>query len=362
MVGPSLLEHVDSQLGRLCDQVGVDRRLAGRLLTDLLGSAASEPLSAGPVSPSNVADDGSPVEFSIAFNERGRPALRVLGEALGQHTDGSRRLSYAHRFISIQARRFGLSTSRFERVRELFSADDPRGDFGIWHSMIFRGTRRPEFKVYCNPEIRGVEQAPELVAEALRRLGLGGSDRSVLHGLRPGQLGRADRLTFFAVDLDDGPSARVKLYLTHHDADLPDVVRAAGAVDGVDPAELAEFCVTACGGPGPYAGRPLITSYTFLEQAHRPAGFSLYVPIRSYVSDDEEARDRVVMLLDRYGFDSADLDRAIGAVTQRPLDEGVGLIAHVSLRLGPPRPGVTVYLSAEAYQVSPSRPRRIPAF
>jgi hypothetical protein len=84
------------------------------------------------------------------------------------------------------------------------------------------------------------------------------------------------------------------------------------------------------------------------------------VPIRSYVSDDEEARDRVAALLERYGFDSVELDRIITALTRRPLREGVGLIAHVSLRLGLPRPGVTVYLSAEAYQVSPPRPRRQP--
>ena len=74
-------------------------------------------------------------------------------------------------------------------------------------------------------------------------------------------------------------------------------------------------------------------------------------------------------LLSRYGFDhAADLDRAIAAVTRRPLHDGVGLIAHVSLRLGRPRPGLTVYLSAEAYGVAPrahgnraakARPRRL---
>jgi hypothetical protein len=33
----------------------------------------------------------------------------------------------------------------------------------------------------------------------------------------------------------------------------------------------------------------------------------------------------------------------------------------VSLRLGPPRPGVTVYLSAEAYHVTPPRSVWVPA-
>ena len=61
----------------------------------------------------------------------------------------------------------------------------------------------------------------------------------------------------------------------------------------------------------------------------------------------------------RYGFGTAELfDRVLAAVTPRPLRAGAGLIAHVSLRLGPPRPGMTVYLSAEAYEVSPSRDQR----
>src|SRR5262249_52513475 len=97
---------------------------------------------------------------------------------------------------------------------------------------------------------------------------------------------------------------------------------------------------------------------TLTEGIDKPVGYSLYVPIRSYVRDDDEARDRVMALLTRHGFDGSALDRAITAVTQRPLDAGVGLIAHVSLRLGRPRPGVTVYLSPGPHRVSPRPPRR----
>jgi hypothetical protein len=171
-------------------------------------------------------------------------------------------------------------------------------------------------------------------------------------------LARLDRLTFFALDLHDGPHARVKLYLSHHDATERDVARIAGIVEGIAPQEAAEFCVTATGGSAFRADRPLVSSYTFLSGRDRPVGFSVYVPIRSYVKDDEEARDRAVSLLNRYGFDSRQLDQMIAAVARRPLRDGAGLVAHVSLRLGLPRPGVTVYLSAEAYQTSP--PNREP--
>jgi DMATS type aromatic prenyltransferase len=308
-----------------------------------------------------VADDHSPIEFSVAYNENEPPALRILAEVIGEKPGPRANMCAAYEFLDSQSKRFGLSTARLDSVRDLFAAEHPQGPFGLWCSLVFRSGRRPEFKVYFNPELDGPDRAPELVAEALRRLGLGRSYRKMLkHAVRPGELGRGDRLAFFALDLHDGPQARVKLYLTHHHADARDVARAAGMVDGVDPAEVAVFCALA-GRTGRFDERPLVGSYTLTEGAAKPVGYSIYVPIRSYVDDDLEARDRVLPLLDRYRFDSTAFDRAIAAVAHRPLADGVGLIAHVSLRLGPPRPGLTVYLSAEAYEVCPPRTLQMPA-
>ncbi|ROT33018.1 tryptophanase [Micromonospora sp. HM5-17] len=362
MRGLSLVEHLSGQLAGLCRVAGTDPELPLELLADILGPAASRPLSEPPVWPSNVADDHTPVEFSVAFNRDEPPTLRILAEALGSPPGAAANLAAAYEFVERQARRFGLPTGRLDSLRELFATDHPQGEFALWHSLVFRHGRRPEFKVYLNPEVKGVAMAPELVKAALGRLGLGASYQALLdHGVRPGELGRRDRLAFFALDLHDAPHARVKLYLSHHDAQVRDVIRAAGLVDGIDPAELAEFCAVAGGPANVFDRRPLVSSYTFTGGADRPVGYSLYVPIRSYVADDEEARDRVATLLTRYGFDSSQLDRAIAALTSRPLRDGVGLLAHVSLRLGPPRPGVTVYLSAEAYRVLPPRPRSVPA-
>jgi hypothetical protein len=349
----SLLDHVSGQLECLCEVAGSAPAPARKIVSDLLGSAGSRPLSEPPLWPSDVADDHTPVELSVAFNTEEPPTLRILGEALGDSPDAAANLAAAERFIDEQAGRFRLRTDRFDRVRDLFAADDPYGGFVVWNSIVFRHARDPEFKVYFNPESQGISRSPVLVGRALRRLGLSRSYRTLLaHGVRPGQLGRADRLSFFALDLHDAPHARVKLYLSHHQAQISDIARAASVVDGVDTGELAWFCQTA-GGGDTFTGRPLIGSYTFLSHADRPVGYSLYVPIRSYVGDDAEARDRVVEVLERYGFDVGQLDRAIAAVTGRSLDSGVGL-------LGPPRPGVTVYLSSEAYRVFPPRPRRAP--
>ncbi|WP_213450700.1 tryptophan dimethylallyltransferase family protein [Rhizomonospora bruguierae] len=357
----SVFEHTNGQLARLCEVVGVDPDAPIELLRDLLGPTGSRRLSEPPAWPSDIADDHTPVEFSVAYNRAEPPSLRILGEALGAPPGARANLSAAHRLLRAQAHRSGLSTSRLDRVRNVFATDAPQGEFALWFSLVFRARRRPEFKVYFNPEVKGIAQAPQLVAEALHRLGVGASYRTMLdHAVRPGELGRRDRLTFFALDLYDEPQARVKLYLSHHEAEVQDIARAAGVVDGVDPDALAEFCATAGGDTRVFDRRPLVASYTLTEGADQPVGYSLYVPIRSYVHDDQEARDRVASLLDRHGFDGAAVDRAITAVTRRPLRAGVGLIAHVSLRLGAPRPGVTVYLSSEAYQVSPPLPRQAP--
>src|SRR5256885_6219335 len=270
MGGLSVLEHLSGQLVRLCRVVRIDPGVPLDLLRDLLGSVGSRPLSEPPAWPSNVADDHTPVEFSIAYSDGGPPALRILGEALGTPPGALTNLSAAHRFIDVQARRFGLSTSRFDAVRDLFATEYPQGDFALWYSLVFRSGRQPEFKVYVNPELKGVERAPDLVAEALRRLGLGTSYRTMLdHRVRPGELGRGDRLTFFALDLHDGPQARVKLHLTHNSAEVGDVVRAAGVVDGVDTTELAELCAAAGGCVGTFARRPVGGSYTLIEGARR---------------------------------------------------------------------------------------------
>jgi DMATS type aromatic prenyltransferase len=347
----SLLDHFGGQLDRLCRVVGVDLGTPVELLSGILGPYRDRPLSLPPAWPSDIADDHSPVEFSIAFNDAEPPILRILAETPGTRPDTLRNMSAGYAFLAGQAARQGLSTHRLDSVRDLFDVDDPQGAFGLWCSVVFHSGRAPEFKVYYNPEVAGADRAPLLVGEALRRLGLGDSYRAMLtHAVRPGQLGRADRLAFFALDLHDGPQSRVKLYLSHHDAEAADVARAAAIVDDVDPAEVAAFC-TAAGGPGVFGGRPLIGSYTLTEAADKPVGYSVYVPIRDYVTDDAEALDRTAALLDRYGFDPALLDRAVAAVTSRAPADGVGLIAHVSLRLGRPRPGVTVYLSSEAYEI-----------
>ncbi|MCO8275225.1 hypothetical protein M1L60_32050 [Actinoplanes sp. TRM 88003] len=413
----SVLEHLAGQLNPLCRVLDLDPAVPLDLLAGLLGAHGARSLADPPAWPSDIADDHSPVEFSVAFNDSEPPALRILAEVPGVAPGVGSNAQAAYAFLAANAARFGLATARLDAIRDLFvtppptsgatppptsnaallsnggaapvpnggavllptggntplttggaavraigsAAASPTAGFAVWCSLVFRHGRDPEFKVYFNPEVAGIGRAPELVEEALHRLGLRDAYRTMLErSIRPGELGRRDRLAFFAVDLHDSPQARVKLYVSHYDAEAKDVARAAAAVPGVAPDDVGEFC-HAAGGPGRFDRRPLVGSYTLAGGAAQPVGYSVYVPIRDYVDDDRQARDRVAALVARHGFDPALLHRCVAAVSRRPLGAGVGLIAHVSLRLGPPRPGVTVYLSAEAYEVTPPRTVWLPA-
>ncbi|HKS44856.1 MAG TPA: tryptophan dimethylallyltransferase family protein [Amycolatopsis sp.] len=349
----TLYRYTSEQLRNLCEVAGFEKsdNTPLQLLKELLGPAGTRPLSDGPLWPSDVADDATPVEFSLAFDSSGGRAIRVLGETINGKPSPEANAEAAKQLLATLAERFRLPLDRYHAVADLFLPQQPQGKFSLWFSLIFRPHSPPRVKVYFNPEVQGVGRARELVASGLRRLGIAHAyDTVEKHALRRGEL---DRFSFFAFDLDDGPAARLKLYVSHFSAMPEDVEHAARAVSGVDPALVSEFC-SVIGGSGPFTGRPLVSSYSFVEDGGgSPGNYSLYLPIRSYTSDDKVARTRVLELMRSRGLDEADLDAAIRAVSRRQLADNVGLIPHVSLRAGRFDSGITVYLSSEAFAVTP---------
>ncbi|GGP66829.1 tryptophan dimethylallyltransferase family protein [Saccharothrix coeruleofusca] len=324
------------------------------MLGDALGPGGSRPLSQPPTWPSDVADDHTPVEFSTAFEAGAPPVVRAIVEPTAGTPSRRANTQSALDALAAMGRRQRLDLSRFDHVRELFLPDQPHSDFTFWYSLVFRAGEPPAVKVYFNPQVRGEHAADDLVREGLARTGFAGGHQTLLdHAMtRPG----ADRYSFFALDLLDRRRARVKVYVSHHDAEAAVAQRAAHAARDVDAERLDDFCRIVGGGTRTFDRRPLISSYTFLDgDTSRPSGYSLYLPVRDYVSDDAEAVARVHAAMAAYGLDTAQFDTALRSIAQRPLDEGVGLIAHVSLRTGKPRPGITVYLSSEAYDVASPR-------
>lgn len=349
----TLTDYTSRQLRNLCTQAGFDNTdTPAALLRELLGAAGERKLSEPPLWPSDVADDATPVEFSYALDDGGDRAVRILGETVARSPSPTANIAAARQFLDTVVERHGCTADRFEAVQDLFLPERPQGKFALWFSLIFRRQGPPRLKVYFNPDVRGPERNRELVAEGLRRLGMDNAyELAATHGLRRGE---RDRFSFFALDLDDSPLSRVKLYISHDAATAEDVTHCARAVNGVDPAQIEDFCALLGGGTRRFTGRPLISSYSFVEaDFDRPGNYSLYLPIRDYVPDDETARSRVRSFLAGHGVDQTNLDRALGAVSDRSLAERAGLIAHVSLRVGSFGSGTTIYLSSEAYGGTP---------
>ncbi|REH48573.1 DMATS type aromatic prenyltransferase [Kutzneria buriramensis] len=353
----SLREHATVQLRGLCAAVGLsDVETPVSILTLLLGAAGDRGTTEPPIWASHVSDDLTPVEFSIAMDEDGTPVLRMLVEPIADGSGVYANNRVALRVLTALADRFDISLEQFEKVWGLFVPGEPCGRFGLWFSVIFRPGAPPDFKVYFNPAARGEEHAPALVAEALCRLGLDSAYSLVSAGAvaRPG----LDRLPFFALDLHARMHARVKVYVSHYDAGSPTVETAAAVVPGIHMGRVREFYSVIAGGLGRrLTGLPSLSSYSFVGDPGTPKNYSLYLPIRDLVPDDEVALERVLLLMDRWGLDHSPVLRAVDAVSARRPGDGVGLIAYASLRLGPDRSGITVYLSSEAYATMPPRSR-----
>lgn len=350
---PSLADHVSGQLRALCAAIGLPAHAPLASVRPLIEPVAGRSLADPPAWPTDISDDHTPVEYSIACDAGKPPVLRILGETFAQQPGRAANLRAALRLVDRYGAGLGSALDRFHLVRQVFLDGDPQSDFALWFSLVHRAGRRPEVKIYFNPDTRGPERAPHLVAEALRRLGLDDAYATVLrHGVRTGEPGNRDRFSFFALDLHSRTDARTKVYLSHRDADADSLLRAASATPQPNPEAVLDFLkLTGC--TEALTHRPAVSGYTFAgADTDRPGTYSLYLPIRDYVRDDEHARDLVLAVADRFGLDTGVIDRAIAAVARRPLHTGVGLIPHVSLRVpGDGPPGVTVYLSAEAYRV-----------
>ena len=347
-VSASLYEHLGEQLRKLSALVGLQQQADEnvRLLGRLLGSGANLPRTS-PVWRSDVSDDCTPVEFSIAFDP-GRTTLRVLVEPTAEEPSPAANLAVALDVLDSLSGTPGFARDRFDAVRDLFLRGPLDGKFSLWFSLVLSADARPLLKAYFNPASCGQPRARLVVREALQRLGFGRAfDRLEKHALHRGPL---DELSFFSVDLADTPQARVKVYVSHYHVGVPDLELAALATE-VDPAAVRTFCDVVGASQASFDARPAVSSYSFVAgDTDCASTFSLYHPIRSYIDNDESALRRVRDLMDRYGVDDSVVLDAVEALAERGLGESAGLIPHVSTRLSGQRRGMTVYLSSEAFR------------
>lgn len=227
----------------------------------------------------------------------------------------------------------------------------------MWLALELRGMA-PKAKVYLNPAASGPDASAHAVAEGLARLGY----REGIGWLRRYGVARypeRDAFPFFGLDLGDWAAPRVKVYVAHRSVTAADVAEMSRAVPGRHAHRVEEFVRLAAGAVRLHR-KPVISCFSFTRRASpRPTAHTVHVPIRDYVTDDRQARDRATTLMRLLGIDSGPLDAALAALTSRRLDNGAGLIAYLALSHAdgqPPR--VMAYLSTEAYRIRPPAPSR----
>lgn len=342
----TLAYQLDSRLSRLLRALGQGEHLpnARRVARLLTNSWRDQLVAEGARWSSDITDDHSPFEFSLALNGRS-VALRILTEPQDVRDPSLvRSWTLAGDIHEKLAGRWGAGLAGYTKVADLFEPTaKSRGAFSVWHSAIL-SAGHPEFKVYLNPAIHGAADAGQVVAAALGRLGLGDAWRSLSEALlRPG----LDQIIYFSVDLADTSEARAKIYVAHRDATAGDLARALQSCPGFDAASIERWSRHLMGGMGPFSERPPITCFALGRGSLELHTTTLHLPVRCYALDDFEVARKVCTFLSFR--QRVEYMRAVTELAERPLESGPGLQTYVSVRPSPGREALTVYLAPQVY-------------
>jgi DMATS type aromatic prenyltransferase len=308
------------------------------------------PVDRGPYWPSDLTDDSSPFEFSLAFHES-HVDLRFLMESQSVPVTHASSWEAGLLLNERLASQYGADLSQFNAIKNLFAPTASiLPGFVLWHSAVFYGDGSPPmFKVYLNPKVLGAKASTRLVERALSELGLEHAWQFIA-----ANVDNSSRPIYFSLDLVAPEQARTKIYIAHLDANAADLATRVRGAPGTLFGDTSSLLETLTGTTGPFSARPILTCYAFRSQRADPK-LTLHVPLRCYVRNDREAVDRICKILTEEQANI--LHRASAAFADRPLESGRGLITYVSLR--PERSGccVTVYLSPELYALAHARPR-----
>ncbi|MCU1280130.1 MAG: pyrroloquinoline quinone [bacterium] len=325
-----------------------------QLFRELLAPWAHLPVGGVPPWPSDVSDDHSPFEFSVAI-DGAAPELRMLVESRGEPATLASNEQWGLAVNERLRSEHGAQLERFERIRDLFLPADPSCVFAIWHAVCFWPGRPPEFKCYLNLLAQGAGAPARVAQEALQRLGFAHAwpviARTALH-----RGAAVDRLMYFSLDLSPSPAPRVKVYTRHLDVTTAELEHACSGALDYQPGRITEFCRTVGGDDGAYQEKGPVTCLAFVDGASAQASAStIYFPIAAYAPNDRIARNRIASYLVLHELPFSSYVGPLEAFSTRPLDDGIGMQSYVSMRWRGDKPRVTVYLSPEACSVQ--RPR-----
>jgi len=352
--GPTYREFGLQKLGDLVRGLGLGHELpaATRLFDLLTASWSHRQLTGTPHWASDITDDGTPFELSVAF-QGGRPLVRVLAEAQLEPFDVESNWEAGLALNRVIAGLAGVDLERFERIQGLFAP--PSGSnarFALWHAGQVEPDGSLSFKVYLNPRIVGNGLSREIVRESLVRLGADYAWDELEPKLTDDSL-----LPYFSLDLAKSANARLKVYVAHPNATSETIDALVRDESGYRPGLAQGWIEELTGSAGPFDQRPLLTCYAFRSPVDA-AEVTVLVPSRAYVGHDAEALARAGELL---GHHEARLRSGIEGMAGRPLAMGRGLVTYVSARPVPDGTRVTAYLAPEAHAISTPRRTRFVA-
>jgi DMATS type aromatic prenyltransferase len=346
----------ERKLSLLCKGLGLSGGISQEALQVfrlLSHSWSSLPLGPTPAWQNDITDDGSPFEFSIAF-DGGAPKLRMLVEAQeGPMTPSS---SWAAGLkLNQRLRRLpNVDLARFDCIRDLFApVEGVPTRCALWHAVVLEPDLRTMYKVYLNPQAQGPQRAAATIAEALARLHMERAADFLLSRITSTRT----QLTYFSLDLSAGPAARVKIYLGHPGITAPEIEPELEGMHNYASGDGKRWIQQLTGTNGPFDRRPILTCLSFTADGRHPTA-TLHVPIRDYTYHDGHSAERAGKLLN--ARDGQALQSALESFACRPLDAGRSLLTYVSLRRTQTGYNVTTYLAPEAFAITPSSPRPTP--
>jgi DMATS type aromatic prenyltransferase len=338
------------QIERLCGAMGIPEQTDHTLATfDILSNTWGDRTTDRPKFSSDITDDCSPYEFSVALDGRG-PELRLLAEAQGSRGTSREQWSAGWKLSEQLAQRYGVCLARARRVAPLFEPESLGLTFALWHAASFRSTK-PAFRIYFNPQARGRSYAMPQVLTALETLGMGGAASWMMSRFARGE----HNPVYFSVDLSDSPTARCKVYLAHPGVTAERLEGLVAGAGGHQAGDINSFCQSMTGSNGPWASRPVLTCLAFRENTDEPYTVTLHVPVRCYAPNDQVALERITAQLTP--AEALAYERGVRSLARRPLDKCSGIQTYASLRREDGRRRMTVYLSPEAYS-TPSQSAR----
>jgi DMATS type aromatic prenyltransferase len=335
------------KLFSLCDALEMrgEAKPALQVFDALAQTWAARPVGEGPHCPSEISEDHSPFEFSLALGGV-RPEVRMRAEAQGEGMDIRSHWDAAWQLNEHLLRTFGVVLSRARAVKDVFEPRDPGAHFGLWHAASLKPGGQPRFEVYFNAQAAGAERAADLVKEALRRLGFVRAWEFVhTHGMFRGH---ADQPIYFSVDLSAHSGAQVKVHIAHQNATAVEMERILASNPDHRPGEARRFCSAMAGSEGPFQAPPVTCMAFAARDDFQPAGISLHMPIRCYATHDLAAMKRISSYL--WPEEAMRYQAAVMRMAGRRLGDGAGLHTVASFQRRDGLRRLSVSLSPEVYR------------